>query len=58
MFEDQLREMFGTMAYPAFTVDKLVINIVRTVSGGVCCHMERVPVCGDGELTCLWRWGG
>ena len=32
-FEDQLREMYGIHAYIAFTMDKLVQNIVRQVSG-------------------------
>ena len=31
-FEDTLREMFGIHAYMAFTMDKLVQNIVRQVS--------------------------
>jgi len=31
-FEDQLREMYGIHAYIAFTMDKLVQNIVRQVS--------------------------
>ncbi len=30
-YEDQLREMFGIHAYIAFTMDKLVQNIVRQV---------------------------
>ena len=31
-FEDTCREMFGVHAYIAFTMDKLVQNIVRQVS--------------------------
>ena len=31
-FEDQLREMYGIHAYIAFTMDKVVQNIVRQVS--------------------------
>jgi paired amphipathic helix protein Sin3a len=30
-FEDMLREMFGIHAYIAFTLDKVVQNIVRQV---------------------------
>ena len=30
-YEDQLREMYGIHAYIAFTMDKLVQNIVRQV---------------------------
>lgn len=31
VYEDQLREMFGIHAYLAFTLDKVVQNIVRQV---------------------------
>ena len=31
-FQDTCREMFGVHAYIAFTMDKLVQNIVRQVS--------------------------
>ena len=31
-FEDTLREMFGVSAYIAFTMDRLIQNIVRQVS--------------------------
>lgn len=31
-YEDTLREMFGIHAYIAFTLDKVVQNIVRQVS--------------------------
>ena len=30
-YEDTCREMFGVHAYPTFTVDRLVQNIVRQV---------------------------
>lgn len=33
-FEDTCREMFGVYAYIAFTMDKLVQNIVRQVRFG------------------------
>ena len=32
MYEDQLRDMFGINAYVAFTLDKVVQNIVKQVS--------------------------
>lgn len=35
-FEDQLREMFGIHAYIAFTLDKVVQNIVRQLQHIVC----------------------
>lgn len=35
-FEDQLREMFGIHAYIAFTMDKVVQNIVRQLQHIVC----------------------
>ena len=31
-YEDKLREMFGVNSYIAFTLDKLITNIVRQVS--------------------------
>ena len=31
-FEDTLREMFGVRAYIAFTMDRLIQNIVRQVN--------------------------
>ena len=31
-FEERLREMFTTKAYLAFTIDKLIQNIIRQVS--------------------------
>lgn len=30
-YEDTCREMFGVHAYPTFTIDRLVQNIVRQV---------------------------
>lgn len=35
-YEDQLREMYGIHAYIAFTMDKLVQNLVRQVQNMVC----------------------
>ena len=32
VYEDKLREMFGVNSYVAFTLDKLISNIVRQVS--------------------------
>jgi paired amphipathic helix protein Sin3a len=34
-YEDQLREMYGIHAYIAFTMDKLVQNIVRQVGAHI-----------------------
>lgn len=31
-YEDQLREMFGIHAYVAFTLDKVIQNIVKQVA--------------------------
>lgn len=44
-FEDTCREMFGVHAYIAFTMDKLVQNIVRQVNLQSPCMC--VYECGD-----------
>ena len=51
-YEDQLREMYGIHAYIAFTMEKLVQNLVRQVSvphsmGGVG-ERERERIRGEG----------
>ena len=47
-YEDTLREMYGINSYTAFTMDKQVQQIVRTVSAAVMCCLWVV-----GAVICL-----
>lgn len=47
-YEDTLREMFTIHAYIGFTMDKLVQNIVRQVTGLMTVH------CGGQHVSLLW----
>ena len=50
-FEDTCREMFGVHAYIAFTMDKLVQNIVRQVSDDLAVNIIDVtPACLKASL--------
>lgn len=50
-YEDQLREMFGIHAYVAFTMDKLVQNLVRQVNFFFYkCFLIRITIKSSGKL--------
>jgi len=69
-FEDYTREMFGTAAYPLFTIDKLVHVLVRQIHAVVTeeaseqlvglyyQHAATVPAAAAAPDTGVHGWGG